>query len=75
VLCTGRSIGGVRRYLDELNLIEEGDYFIAYNGALVQNTHTNEVVTELSLGYDELTSLYDLSLELKTPMHIYDSSH
>ncbi|KAA6449944.1 sugar-phosphatase [Bacillus atrophaeus] len=74
VLCTGRPIGGVRRYLDELNLIEEGDYVIAYNGALVQNTHTNEVVNELSLGYDDLKSLYELSLELNTPMHFFDSS-
>ncbi|MCC2929927.1 MULTISPECIES: sugar-phosphatase [Bacillus] len=75
VLCTGRPIGGVRRYLDELNLIEEGDYVIAYNGALVQNTHTKEVVTELSLGYDDLASLYDLSLELETPMHFFDSAN
>nr|WGD90979.1 sugar-phosphatase [Bacillus subtilis] len=76
VLCTEYlPIGGVQRYLDELNLIEEGDYVIAYNGALVQNTHTNEVVSELSLGYDDLTSLYDLSLELKTPIHFFDSSN
>ena len=42
VLCTGRPIGGVHRYLKELQLDQEGDYVIAYNGALVQNSHTNE---------------------------------
>jgi HAD superfamily hydrolase (TIGR01484 family) len=50
VLCTGRPLGGVSRYLEELNLNEDGDYVIAYNGALVQNTHTQEVVSELSAG-------------------------
>ncbi|MGE1104401.1 HAD hydrolase family protein, partial [Peribacillus simplex] len=69
VLCTGRPIGGVRRYLEELNLQEEGDFVIAYNGALVQNTYTNGVVAEQSLGFEDLKSLYELSLQLDTPMH------
>lgn len=60
VLCTGRPIGGVNRYLADLQLDQEGDYVIAYNGALVQNSHTNEVVSELTLSYDDLTSLYEL---------------
>nr|MDF9460273.1 sugar-phosphatase [Bacillus pumilus] len=75
VLCTGRPIGGVNRYLDDLQLNQEGDYVIAYNGALVQNSHTNEVVSELTLSYDDLTSLYELSRELDTPMHYFDSAH
>ncbi|MED2942336.1 sugar-phosphatase [Bacillus swezeyi] len=75
VLCTGRPLGGVSRYLEELNLNEDGDYVIAYNGALVQNTHTQEVVSELTLGYEDVTSLYKLSQTLDTPMHFFDSSH
>lgn len=35
VFCIGWFIGGVQRYLDELNLIEEGDYVIVYNGVFV----------------------------------------
>lgn len=75
VLCTGRPIGGVRRFLEDLLLNEEDDYVIAYNGALVQNTHTNGVVAERSIGYGDLVRLYGLSLELKTPMHFFDPEH
>lgn len=71
----GRPIGGVRRYLEELNLQEEGDFVIAYNGALVQNTYTNGVVAEQSLGFEDLKSLYELSLQLDTPMHYFDTAN
>lgn len=75
VLCSGRPIGGVRRYLDELDLNQEGDYVISYNGAFVQNTFTNDVVSELSLGFEDLKMLYELSLDLKTFIHFYDNEH
>ncbi|MGG3694100.1 sugar-phosphatase [Heyndrickxia ginsengihumi] len=73
VLCTGRPLGGVRRYLEDLQLNEEEDYVIAYNGALVQNTYTNEVVSELSIRYQDVKELYALSLQLQTPMHFFDT--
>lgn len=73
VLCSGRPIGGIRSYIKALNLNQEGDFAIAYNGALVQDTHTNEVVAELSLGHADLVKLYELSMELKTPMHFFDT--
>lgn len=73
VLCTGRPIGGVYRYLEELGLQDEGDYVIAYNGALVQDSHTGRVVSELSLTYENLEELYDVSRELQTPMHFFDA--
>ncbi|NPC94686.1 sugar-phosphatase [Bacillus sp. WMMC1349] len=75
VLCTGRPLGGVSRYLKELDLNEDGDYVIAYNGALVQNTYTEEVVSELTLGYQDVKDLYELSQKLKTPMHFFDSAY
>ncbi|WP_026907095.1 sugar-phosphatase [Paucisalibacillus globulus] len=72
VLCSGRPIGGMRSYIEALNLDEAGDYAIAYNGAFVQDTHTSEVVAGLSLKYDDLVKLYDLSVKLNTPMHFFD---
>ncbi|NAB27184.1 HAD-IIB family hydrolase, partial [Enterococcus durans] len=38
VLCTGRPLLGVKEQLDELDLFQENDYVITYNGALVQQT-------------------------------------
>ncbi len=75
VLCSGRPIGGMRRYLKDLKLDEEEDYVIAYNGALVQNTHTNEIVSELSLGYEDLKLVHELSVELSTSMHFFDADN
>ncbi|WP_249870529.1 sugar-phosphatase [Oceanobacillus saliphilus] len=72
VLCSGRPIGGMRSYIKALNLDEEGDFVIAYNGAFVQDTHTNKVVAQISLGHDDLVKLHELSIELNTPMHFFD---
>ncbi|RDW20717.1 sugar-phosphatase [Oceanobacillus chungangensis] len=72
VLCSGRPIGGMRNYIEALNLDEEGDFAIAYNGAFVQDTHTNDVVAQLSLGHDDLVKLHDISVELNSPMHFFD---
>ncbi|WP_077306665.1 sugar-phosphatase [Terribacillus halophilus] len=75
VLCTGRPINGVYRYLEELVLNEDGDFVIAFNGALVQNAHTNEVVSQLSLTHDDFIDLHQLSLTLETPMHYFDAEN
>ena len=42
VLATGRPLPGVVPYLNELNLNEEGDYVICFNGALVQEVKTKK---------------------------------
>ncbi len=72
VLCSGRPFVGMLPYIEELNLNDEGDYLIAYNGAVTKDTHTGEVVSEISLQYEDLVELYELSVELDTPMHFFD---
>ncbi|GAF23757.1 promiscuous sugar phosphatase YidA, haloacid dehalogenase-like phosphatase family [Bacillus sp. JCM 19047] len=74
VLCTGRPLGGVTRYLKELELTDEDDYVIAYNGSLVQNTHTNENVVSLTLHYEDLLELSATAEALQTPMHFFDQA-
>lgn len=71
VLCSGRPIGGMKNYIETLGLNRVGDYAIAYNGALVQDTHTTESVIEFSLTLDHLQQLYDLSISLNSPMHYF----
>lgn len=75
VVCTGRPIVGARPIIEELKLTDENEYVITFNGALVQDTHTNEVVSEISLTYHDLKALYELSLELDSPMHFFDSKN
>ena len=38
VIATGRPIAGVAKLLDDLQLRDEGDYVVTFNGALAQRT-------------------------------------
>ena len=53
IIATGRPIPGVQPLLNELNLREEGDYVITFNGGLVQDTSTGEniITEEFQKGY------------------------
>jgi hypothetical protein len=57
VLCTGRPFPGVTDYLEELDLKQEGDYAITYNGALVQRTDTKEVVANHTMNHHDYLKL------------------
>ncbi len=48
-LCTGRPFLGAQRYVKELGLDLQEEYLITYNGALVQNTFTKEVIHHIGL--------------------------
>ena len=44
VLSTGRPINGINRYLKELNLLEDGDIASSFNGGLVLETKSENVI-------------------------------
>ncbi|MBP1968577.1 Cof subfamily protein (haloacid dehalogenase superfamily) [Virgibacillus natechei] len=75
VLCTGRPIFGINPFIEELKLNNEADFAITFNGALVQNTYTEEVVSQNNLTYQDLKALYELSKEIQSPMHYFDIKH
>ncbi|WP_341302116.1 sugar-phosphatase [Lysinibacillus sp. FSL H8-0500] len=74
VLCTGRPLAGVQSYIKELQLDGEEDFIIINNGAIVQNTSTNEVISKQFLNYQDLTLIHQISYELQTPMHFFDEN-
>lgn len=69
VLATGRPLKGIEKYLKELDLINNGDYAIAFNGALVQETKTGKVLYENNMTKEDLKILYKLSKELDVDIH------
>lgn len=73
ILCTGRPIIGIHPFIEALRLNEREEYVVTFNGALVQNTITNEVVSQTSLTYQDLKIIYDLSLNVSSHMHFFDS--
>jgi Cof subfamily protein (haloacid dehalogenase superfamily) len=75
VICTGRPIVGVQSIIEELKLNDEDEYVITFNGALVQNTYNQDVESQITLKYENLKELYDLSLKLNSPLHFFDTEN
>ncbi|WP_413488907.1 sugar-phosphatase [Carnobacterium divergens] len=75
VLCTGRPLIGVKDFLAELNLEEEGDFAITYNGALVQSTHDGKAIVHHTLGYQDFLTLEKLSNEIGVHFQTFDMDH
>jgi Cof subfamily protein (haloacid dehalogenase superfamily) len=75
VICTGRPIVGVQSIIEELKLNDEDDFVITYNGALVQNTYSKDVESQITLTYENLGELYDLSLKLHSPLQFFDTEN
>ena len=72
VLCTVRTLMGIKAYVDELDLLQAEDYSITYNGGLVQKNKTSEIISQKVLNYGQIVELYDLSKELNIPMNMLD---
>ncbi|WP_373897668.1 sugar-phosphatase [Haloimpatiens sp. FM7315] len=69
VLATGRPVKGIQRYLDQLDLTNEGDCSVAFNGALVQENRDGEVICSDTLAMEDLKFLYSLSKTLDVNIH------
>ena len=69
VLSTGRPLPGVTDYLTELDLRNDGDYAITYNGALVQDTHTGEVISHHTLDIDDFYRVEEMSRKVGVHYH------
>ncbi|QAA34793.1 sugar-phosphatase [Clostridium manihotivorum] len=71
VIASGRPVQGLTRYLEELELIAENEYVLSFNGALIQNTKTKEVIGKTVLKGSDLRYLYNLSKELGLNIHAF----
>lgn len=69
IIATGRPLKGVESYLDKLGMNADDDYVVAFNGALVQNVKTGEVISKTVLSYEDYEYLYKLSMELDVNIH------
>ncbi|WP_206854560.1 Cof-type HAD-IIB family hydrolase [Candidatus Enterococcus mangumiae] len=70
VLCTGRPLAAMAHYLQELGLVEEGDYSITFNGGLVQKNDTGEIIEKKAMAVSDIHRLYALSQELDLPLDV-----
>ncbi|MDT2758258.1 sugar-phosphatase [Enterococcus xiangfangensis] len=72
VLSTGRPLSGTKAQLEVLGLTEADDYIITYNGALVLNTKTWDIVAEHSLTRDNYLEIDHLARLLGVHLHVTD---
>lgn len=70
VLSTGRPLPGVTPLLNELNLNDEGDYVICFNGAVVQEVKSKKVISNIEMTYEDFKNIYEVVKELNTKVHI-----
>jgi len=73
VLATGRPTKGIEKYLKELDLVNDNDYAVSFNGAVIQNTKTGLVIAETPMSYEDLFYLFKLSQELNINIHALTS--
>ena len=63
VLASGRPIDGLRRYLEELDLMKEDEYVLSYNGCLVQETKSEKIICEKGLKGKDLHYIYNFQYQ------------
>ncbi|MGL5820833.1 MAG: sugar-phosphatase [Sarcina sp.] len=71
VLASGRPLEGLLKSLDLLELVTDDDYVLSYNGCLVQNTKTKEVISNLTLCGQDLLDLYEHSKNVGVNIHSF----
>ncbi len=75
VLATGRPLIGIKKYLKELKLLDEGDYAVTYNGAVVQTTKNEDIISANILSIDDIDILYGVSKKLGVNIHAFTKNN
>lgn len=70
VLCTGRPINAIWHYIEQLGLTEATDYTITFNGALVINNTSREVLAQQGLSKADLVPLHEFCAANGFPMDV-----
>lgn len=75
VIATGRPLVGIKRYLEALEMTEEEDYVIAFNGALVQTAKSGRIVSKKTLSWQDYQDLYEVSKSLNVHIQALSEHH
>lgn len=74
VLSTGRPLPGVQSLLKELKLNDEENYVVTFNGGLVQEITSQDVISNIEMShedfdyiYNELAKKHDIKIHINTP--------
>ncbi|WP_089139670.1 sugar-phosphatase [Vibrio rumoiensis] len=71
VLASGRPLDGMRAALNELNMTQDSDYVISYNGSLVQTVASNAMIRQEILKGKDAKLLNDWAQRLDVFIHAF----
>lgn len=71
VIATGRPTNGIKGVLKTLDLIDQDEYLICYNGAKIINIKTNEVIFSTHVTGADTKKLYQESLRHNVHIHAF----
>lgn len=74
VLTTGRPTIGVLDLVKELELENDHSFIITYNGGMIQNAGTKEIITQHALSHEDYQDVELLSRKLGVHLHVQDES-
>ena len=75
VLASGRPKDGLIKYLNELELMQDDEYVLSYNGCLVQEAKSGKIIHEVGLKGTDLHYMYTLSREFNVNIHAFSEKH
>ena len=75
VLASGRPKDGLITYLNELELMQDDEYVLSYNGCLVQEAKSGKIIHEVGLKGTDLHYMYTLSREFNVNIHAFSEKH
>lgn len=71
VIASGRTIQGIEKYLEKLDLVSDDNYCVVCSGALVMNNTNEKVIQSSPLSYDEFKYVFNLVKELHITLNMY----
>lgn len=75
VLSSGRPKDGLIKFLNELELMQDNEYVLSYNGCLVQEAKSGKILHEVGLKGTDLHYIYTLSREFNVNIHAFSEKH
>lgn len=70
VITTGRPLKAIEHLLEALDLYDDEDYSITFNGGLVQKNQTGQVLAQTPMAFEQLKELYLLTSKLRIPLDV-----
>lgn len=72
VLCTGRAITGIQHLLEELDMTSAEDICITYNGGVIQNAGTGDLLYEQPLLLEDIAYIFKTAQQVALPINMLD---